>query len=306
MRKILVILFLLFSVSGFSQGLLGGYNAIIMYPLPEPFNTVDKFYNIGHHLYWNKQKLDGGGKTYIAGYRIRINDTVIHNTSYWGNQDSVKTTLTGILKATAGKLTTIFDSSYWWNLAYNTTLTFISFPGFGTDHTHAAYGDHDHAGLYAPLDSIPFRYNSARTTIFPKNSSASEAFGRTIALQGLHFGKVSRFDSTLFQVAQVLGNCGAGVTVDWRLGQTATVIRNASTVITMVAPTSVPNATCTLTLFLVHEASSTAYTVTFSPVPKVLGGGTLSYTNTTGATDIIVFKYLNGTYHCYPVGNDFK
>jgi hypothetical protein len=50
-------------------------------------------------------KAHGGGGTYTAGNRIGITaGDVIYNTSYWKNQDTVKNTLTGLLKATSGVL----------------------------------------------------------------------------------------------------------------------------------------------------------------------------------------------------------
>ena len=53
-----------------------------------------------------------------AGYRMGISGITINNTSYWKNQDTVKTSLTGLLLATTGKLTTVTDNSSNWNTAY--------------------------------------------------------------------------------------------------------------------------------------------------------------------------------------------
>ncbi|MEI6436898.1 MAG: hypothetical protein WCP32_18895, partial [Bacteroidota bacterium] len=56
--------------------------------------------------------------TYSAGYRLFLNGTVLHNVSYWGAQDSLKTTLTGLVKSTSGKLTAITDNSSNWDAGY--------------------------------------------------------------------------------------------------------------------------------------------------------------------------------------------
>ena len=157
------------------------------------------------------------GTTYTAGLRIVIDGSVIGNTSYWGDQDSLKTTLSGIILSTAGKLTAITNSSSNWDAGYThstashqtiingtgfvktsgTTLSYdnstyltsqtshtdvvvdgdftsnglmkrtaagtygivtdnsaawdslVTFPGFGTTHALAAYGDHAHSD-YTP------------------------------------------------------------------------------------------------------------------------------------------------------------
>lgn len=42
--------------------------------------------------------------TYSAGFGLGLNSTTFYNSRYWKNQDTVKTTLTGLLKATSGVL----------------------------------------------------------------------------------------------------------------------------------------------------------------------------------------------------------
>lgn len=56
--------------------------------------------------------------SYSAGYRMGLSSNTFNNLSYWKDQDTVKTTLSGVLKATAGKLSiaikgTDYDSSLW-------------------------------------------------------------------------------------------------------------------------------------------------------------------------------------------------
>lgn len=54
----------------------------------------------------------------INGYRIGLSGKTINNTSYWGTQDSLKTSLSGLVLSTAGKLTAITNGSTNWNTAY--------------------------------------------------------------------------------------------------------------------------------------------------------------------------------------------
>ena len=60
----------------------------------------------------------GGGTPPTAGYRIGVSGYTVNNTSYWGTQDSLKSTLTGLVLATYGKLTTVTNNSSNWNTAY--------------------------------------------------------------------------------------------------------------------------------------------------------------------------------------------
>ena len=46
----------------------------------------------------------------------------------------------------------ILDKWWWDNISGATSSTF---PGLGTDHTHAAYGDHNHSGVYEPILGNP-------------------------------------------------------------------------------------------------------------------------------------------------------
>ncbi len=87
------------------------------------------------------------------------------------------------------------------------------------------------------------------------------------------------------------GNSGTSITVDWKVhGNLQKVTRTGNCTYTFTAPTG----PASLLLKMVHEASATAYTVTFSPVPKYPGGAAPTWTNTSGAVDIITF-YFDGT-----------
>lgn len=62
--------------------------------------------------------------TYSAGYGLGLSGTTFYNSRYWKGQDTLKTTLTGLVKATSGVLTTITDNSATWNaLVSNATHT---------------------------------------------------------------------------------------------------------------------------------------------------------------------------------------
>ena len=58
------------------------------------------------------------GTTYTAGYGLGLSGTTFYNSRYWGLQDSLKTSLSGLVLATAGKLTAITNSSSNWDAGY--------------------------------------------------------------------------------------------------------------------------------------------------------------------------------------------
>jgi len=90
------------------------------------------------------------------------------------------------------------------------------------------------------------------------------------------------------------GNSGTSITIDWTAnGNFQTVTRTGNCTYTFTAPTG----PTTLVLRMVHEASATVYTNTFSPVPKWAGGTVPTPTNTTGAIDVITFYYDGTSYY---------
>ena len=99
------------------------------------------------------------------------------------------------------------------------------------------------------------------------------------------FSKAAYFDS-LYAV----GNSGTSVTINFANGNKQSVVRTGSATYTLQFP-GVGN----YVLKMIHENSSTAYTVTFSPVPKYPGGTAPTWTNTAYAVDIISFLYDVGT-----------
>jgi hypothetical protein len=64
-----------------------------------------------------------GSSTYTAGYGLNLIGTQFNNIRYWGLQDSLKTTLSGLVLATAGKLTAITNGSANWNSGYTYRVT---------------------------------------------------------------------------------------------------------------------------------------------------------------------------------------
>jgi hypothetical protein len=61
---------------------------------------------------------DTSGSTYTAGYGLGLSGTTFYNSRYWGTQDSLKTSLSGLVLATAGKLTAITNNSSNWDNGY--------------------------------------------------------------------------------------------------------------------------------------------------------------------------------------------
>lgn len=90
------------------------------------------------------------------------------------------------------------------------------------------------------------------------------------------------------------GNSGASKTVDFATnGPVQKITRTASTTLTLTAP-AIP---AMVVLKLVHEASATAYTVAFSPTPKWPGSAAPTFTNTSGAVDILTLYWDGATWY---------
>ena len=171
-----------------------------------------------------------------AGYRIAINSTTINNTSHWGDQDSLKTTLTGLVKSTAGKLTTITDNSTTWNSLVSSQWTTSGsniyrrsgVVSIGTSQTYATLGVR--GGLYVncyDLDEEPISIvDSLRNTelihmvpneftiLFDNNNAGyNVGIGNSVPLAKLdvtgttHFGTIANYTSTEADGTQVfVGN----------------------------------------------------------------------------------------------------
>ena len=99
--------------------------------------------------------------TYSAGYGLGLTGTTFYNKRYWGTQDSLKTSLTGIALITAGKVSTITDNSSNWNTAYswgqyhdNQTLSYlnrkITISGTGNTISLPLFSKTDTAGGLVP------------------------------------------------------------------------------------------------------------------------------------------------------------
>lgn len=80
------------------------------------------------------------------------------------------------------------------------------------------------------------------------------------------------------------GNSATAITLNFATnGPLQKVTRTGSATYTLTAPTYAG----TVMLRLIHEATATAYTVTFSPAVKYPSGTAPTWTNTSGAVDII-------------------
>lgn len=104
-------------------------------------------------------------------------------------------------------------------------------------------------------------------------------------------------DNTNFLYGQITptefnaGNSGTAKAINFASnGPLQKVTRTGNCTFTLTAP-STPG---TVILRMVHEASATAYTVTFSPTVKFPDGTAPTWTNTSGAVDILTL-YWDGT-----------
>ena len=89
------------------------------------------------------------------------------------------------------------------------------------------------------------------------------------------------------------GNSGTTKTIDFSAnGPVQKVTRTGSATYTLTAPPT-PGF---VSLKFVHEASATAYTVAFSPSVKFAGGTAPTFTNTSGAIDMVTFYWDGATF----------
>lgn len=90
------------------------------------------------------------------------------------------------------------------------------------------------------------------------------------------------------------GNTGAAITLNFgNNGPIQLVTRNASTTITLASPP----AAGFFTVLLLHDATGNAYTMAFSPAVKFPNGTPPSWSNTTGALDILTLYWDGGSWY---------
>jgi len=95
------------------------------------------------------------------------------------------------------------------------------------------------------------------------------------------------------------GNSGTAITFDCSTSNNFTVTRTGNCTYTfsnMVAGQIV-------SVLMTHEASTTTYTVATSPTFTYPGGVTPVYTNTSGANDLLIVKYIGGVYICSQIAD---
>lgn len=89
------------------------------------------------------------------------------------------------------------------------------------------------------------------------------------------------------------GNSGTSKTIDWTGSPKQLLTRTGNCTLTFTAPGGPTN----LILKLVHEASGTAYTITWPAAVKWPGAVAPTLTNTTGAVDMVSFYYDGTNYY---------
>lgn len=87
------------------------------------------------------------------------------------------------------------------------------------------------------------------------------------------------------------GNSATAIAINFAAnGPVQKVTRTGSATYTLTAPPSPQS----VVLRMVHDGTASVYTVTFSPVPKYPNGTVPTYTNTSGAIDLVTL-YWDGT-----------
>ena len=97
-------------------------------------------------------------------------------------------------------------------------------------------------------------------------------------------------DSVMIPGVKAYGNSGTAMNIYCSQQNTATITRTGNCTFTLVGGVSGE----TLAILFTHEASSTTYSVAFSP--QVTWTAAPTFTNTTGAKDIVVLKLIGSTW----------
>ncbi|MEI6683617.1 MAG: hypothetical protein WCO44_13355, partial [Bacteroidota bacterium] len=146
------------------------------------------------------------------------------------------------------------------------------------------------------------RFQDATSSIQTQLNGKSPIAGSTSLTIGGKMGVINiKADSSIYAGLKSNGNSSTAINIYASQGNTQTVTRTGSatyTIIGMVAGQS-------LTLVMVHEASTTAYTVTFSPAVIWPGGVVPAFTNTSGAVDVVCIRY-DGSRYLAMQSADFK
>ncbi len=97
------------------------------------------------------------------------------------------------------------------------------------------------------------------------------------------------------------GNSGANKTIDWNNGNVQMITTTSDCVLTFTAPPG----PCHLTIIIIHENSSNAYTYTYPATVKWANGAKLTTSNVANAIDIVSFLYcvIGGNTYYLSLGN---
>jgi hypothetical protein len=140
-------------------------------------------------------------------------------------------------------------------------------------------------------------FDTALTTALGlKAPLASPVFSGTV-----ESGGGFKFDKQAYQSSLVTnGNSSTSKTIDWTQGVIQSIVTTGSCTLTFTPPTG----PAVLTLKIIHEASSSAYTYTW-PSVKWPSATAPSTTNTSGAVDIVSL-FFDGTYYYGLFGLNFS
>ena len=103
----------------------------------------------------------------------------------------------------------------------------------------------------------------------------------------------TEFHKTVYFAETDNGNSGTSKTITWGSSNKQKLTRTGSCTLTFTAPAG----PCSLILKLVHEASATAYTITWPATVKWASATAPTLTNTSGAVDIVSFYYDGTNYY---------
>lgn len=139
---------------------------------------------------------------------------------------------------------------------------------------------------------------SAWTTSYSTTGSGNVVLATSPTLTTPTLGKAS-LTSAYYGSVIDNGNSGTSKTIDWTAGNKQKITTTGSCTLTFTAPSGPTS----LTLKIIHEASTTSYTYTWPASVKWVGGSALTTTNTSGSVDVVTLFYDGTNYYAQGAAN---
>jgi hypothetical protein len=287
----------------------GTFSDIYLPPKQIPSNISDKIYpDLNHHLYWNGSRLD----TINAGSSLLSN---VLNYLQVCAKDSGSKYITPHWLSLQGYVT----GTPWTGMGYLTSNglpnvtnylqvqlkdSLATAHGYITPTALAGKNYLTNNGLGNVVNYLQVKVADSNKTI-PGNYVTRKRDDSIAALKApianpTFTGKVGNSsyhkitaDSAVLAGYKALGNSSTAITIYASQSNMFGITRTGSCTVTLFGMV----AGQTIKIIFTHEASASAYTVAFSPTVKWPGGTALTFTNTSGAIDVVAIFYDGGNYY---------